>query len=235
MTKVDAELPRPEYDVDYLCDVSNKEYISDNIKRRKGIGDIDKVHELLRSSASRESLDAELGKIPNDTDPRVSEIGTEPLVLKTCGSAPEFDYKPKEFGDLAKALRLIRMENLGNLSGSRSYMLLGDLAELEEALVFYTVRELVARGFRLISVPDILPTAVIERCGMMVDGERTQVYSLDPVYGDLSLSGTAEMSIAAKLAGARIPLDKLPLKYAAVSRCYRAEASSLLEERGIYR
>lgn len=235
-SKIELDLPPPEYDVAYLCNRSNKESIHDNIKRRKGIGNIDEVHKLLNSSASKELLDVELGKIPNQTDPRISNYGGDPRVLKTCGSMPDFNYEPKDFAELSRSLRLIRTENLGNLTGSRSYMLLGDLAELEEALISYTIHELIRRGFHLVSVPDILPTAIIERCGMIIDGERTQVYSLDPVHGEeQSLSGTAEMSIAGKLLRARIPLDQLPLKYAAVSRCYRAEASSVVEERGIYR
>ncbi|XP_015523138.1 serine--tRNA ligase, mitochondrial [Neodiprion lecontei] len=234
--KVNLELPQPEYDIEYLCDVGNRKYIAENIKQRKGIGDIDKVHQLLETSASRELLDIELGKIPNQTDPRVSDYGPEGRVLNTCGSMPTFNYQPKEFEDLAKNLKLIRTENLGQLSGSRSYMLLGDLAELEEALVYYTLRELVNRKFQVISVPDILPSQIIERCGMIVEGTRTQVYYLDSAHGHCqSLSGTAEMAIAGKLAGARLSLEHLPLKYAAVSRCYRAEASSIIAERGLYR
>lgn len=236
-SKVDVEkLPPPEYDVDYLCNESNKDSIAENIKRRKGIGDIEKVHQLLRNSGSKDLLDAELCKIPNRTDPEISDYGTEARLLKTCGSKPTFNYKPKEFSELAKNLRLIRTENLGNFSGSRSYILIGDLAELEEALIYYSINTLLKKKFQLISVPDILPTAVIERCGMTIDGERTQVYNLDPIYGsEQSLSGTAEMAIAGKLAGARLPIDKLPLKYAAVSRCYRAESSKIIDERGIYR
>ncbi|XP_012261048.2 serine--tRNA ligase, mitochondrial [Athalia rosae] len=235
-SRVFSELPQPEYDINYLCNVSNKEIISENINRRKGIGNINKVHELLSNSASKDLLNVELEKIPNKTDPTVLQYGNEAHVLNTCGSMPSFNFKPKEFEDIAKNLKLIRTENLGNLSGSRSYMLLGHLADLEEALIFYTIHELINRNFQLISVPDILPTAVIERCGMIIGNERTQVYSLDHVHGpDLSLSGTAEMSIAGKLARARLSLDQLPLKYAAVSRCYRAEASSISEERGIYR
>ncbi|XP_046750214.1 serine--tRNA ligase, mitochondrial [Diprion similis] len=234
--KVNLELPQPEYDIDYLCNVDNKQDIAENIKQRKGIGDIDKVHRLLETSASRELLNIELEKIPNQTDPRILDYCKDGKVLNTCGSMPTFDFKPQEFEDLAKQLDLVRRENLGQLSGTRSYMLIGDLADLEEALVHYTLGHLISRNFRVISVPDILPLEIIKRCGMIVEGTRTQIYHLDSGHGHgQSLSGTAEMAIAAKLAGARLSLEHLPLKYAAVSRCYRAEGSNVAAERGLYR
>lgn len=43
------------------------------------------------------------------------------------------------------------------------------------------------------------------------------------------------MALAGFFAGKRIPHEKLPLKVMAVSRCFRAEASSVQDEQGIYR
>lgn len=64
-----------------------------------------------------------------------------------------------------------------------------------------------------------------------------QVYSLDPAVHspDLCLSGTAEMALAGYLSGKNLSKESLPLKLAAISRCYRAETSNLHEERGLYR
>lgn len=49
------------------------------------------------------------------------------------------------------------------------------------------------------------------------------------------LAGTAEMSLGGYLRGRQLEDHELPLKLAAVSRCYRAEGSGHVEERGIYR
>jgi seryl-tRNA synthetase len=58
----------------------------------------------------------------------------------------------------------------------------------------------------------------------------------DQLYkGDHCLSGTAEMSLAGYLANQELCVTELPLRLAAVSRCYRAETSRMTEERGIYR
>lgn len=59
---------------------------------------------------------------------------------------------------------------------------------------------------------------------------------MDPrFYGDVCLSGTAEMALASYFANTPIPASELPLRMAAVSRCYRAETSNVQEEKGIYR
>ena len=49
------------------------------------------------------------------------------------------------------------------------------MAELEQALIRFTVKELLRRGFELISVPDVLYPEIIESMGMTVRGERDQV------------------------------------------------------------
>ncbi|GFG35365.1 hypothetical protein Cfor_10109 [Coptotermes formosanus] len=243
-----GEVPEPELDIDYLCNDKYKSEIEENIKRRKGIGNIDRVHELhnkLRNGALSEenSVDVikefkeELKLIPNKTCPLVAVYGDNPKVVKAIGNKRKFDFQPKEFTEITKMLHLVRTDNLSNLSGHKSYYLMGDLAEMEQALVWFTIKKLLERKFQLISVPDILPAHIIENCGMTTKGDRTQVYMLDDkLYkGDHCLSGTAEMSLAGYLMNRELRVTELPLRLAAVSRCYRAETSRMAEERGIYR
>ncbi|XP_033232248.1 serine--tRNA ligase, mitochondrial isoform X1 [Belonocnema kinseyi] len=229
-------IPEPELDVEFFCNPANRDQIFENIKRRKSCGDIDKVLYLCQKPELKHLLLNELSRIPNLTHPATLNIGNHPEISKLCGSPPEFDFQPTEFEKLAVKMRLLRMDALGPVSGHRSYIFLGDLADLEQALIHYTIEKLTTQGFKIVSVPDILPTKVIERCGLIVDGDRTLVYQLAPHYGDeFSLSGTAEMALAYQLMNSTLEHDELPLKMAAVSRCYRAEASSLADERGIYR
>ncbi|XP_050455783.1 serine--tRNA ligase, mitochondrial [Cataglyphis hispanica] len=229
-------LPEPEYDTDFLCNPRNRDAILNNIRRRKDIGDIDRVLEFSDKPEKRELFLQELSKIPNCTHSAVLEYGDVPKLLKQSGEKVKFDFEPKEFAELATNLKTIRTQSLGPIAGQRSYILLGDLAELEDALIQYTIRKLMKHGFKLVSVPDIIQTNIIERCGLIVDGGRTLVYNLESCYDDdYSLSGTAEMSLAGKLMNTTFSYDKLPMKLVAVSRCYRAEGSSSLDERGIYR
>lgn len=220
-----------------MCNPANRDLIAKNIGKRKSSGNIDRVLEFYKNSQSSVELAKELSRIPNLTDPRVLEYpNDEPCILKTKNDIRNFDFEPQEFSQLASKLKLLRTDRLGPVTGSKSYILMGDLAEMEQALITYSLKELKSHNFQLVSVPDILPSQVIERCGLISDGERRLVYGVEPHYGDdLSLSGTAEMALAYKLSNRVFSYDELPLKLAAVSRCYRAEVSNLLEERGIYR
>ncbi|XP_054002401.1 serine--tRNA ligase, mitochondrial [Hylaeus anthracinus] len=230
------EIPEPEYNINFVCNPSNRDTIFNNILARKGVGDIDKVLELSGKPELKESFLQELSKIPNQTDPAILSYGDKPHLIKEYGQKPEFDFEPEEFKKLVTKLKLFRSQNLGPIIGQRGYILVGDLAELEEALVCYTLNKLIKYGFKFVSVPDIIPTKIIERCGLISDNKRTLTYNLDSSYGDnYSLSGTAEMSLAYKVMNNTFCIEDLPLKLAAVSRCFRAETSRIMEERGIYR
>ncbi|XP_066586021.1 serine--tRNA ligase, mitochondrial [Prorops nasuta] len=234
--KLNFSVPPPEFDINFLCNPKNRELIFNNIQKRKGVGDIDKVLKLSKNPDCQEELLIQLSKIPNLTDPSVLNYGETSKILREHGSKPQFEFKPKSFIALAEKLNQIKMTELSPLSGSRSYIFLGEIAELEEALIHYTINQLLKYQFKLVSVPDIIPTIVIERCGLINDGERSLVYNLDQCREvNYSLSGTAEMSLAAKLMNSQFDFNQLPVKLTAVSRCYRAEISSLKEEAGIYR
>jgi hypothetical protein len=104
--------------------------------------------------------------------------GDTPHVVETPGEKPNWSFKPLEFHSIAKDLDLLRTENLGNLTGPRSYYLIKELAQLEQALIHFTVDALEKKGFILYSVPDLLHSRLIESCGMDTKSERTQVKAL---------------------------------------------------------
>ncbi|XP_038209941.1 serine--tRNA ligase, mitochondrial-like [Zerene cesonia] len=239
----------PEIETEYYCNHKNYPEIKQNINQRKGIGRIDYVLQLYdtlkttsTSSNSYEDVQKkfyeELTLLPNRTHPLVQQYGENPVTVTTLNGKKDFgSHKPLEFSDITEFLNLMRTDRLGYTCDNKSYYYFSELAEYEEALIKYTVSSLLNKGFKLVSVPDILPSAIITSCGMTVNSDRTQIYSLDPMlHGpDLYLSGTAEMSLAGLFRNTIHSSDRLPLKLAAVSRCYRAETSNVLDERGTYR
>ncbi|KAM3965258.1 seryl-tRNA synthetase, mitochondrial [Aphomia sociella] len=239
----------PDIDVDYYCNSRNTADIRKNINIRKGIGDIDRVLALYnqltsisKSDSSHESLNRvllkELSLLPNKTHPLVQKYDESPKIIQELNHKIDFgSHAPLEFSDITRRLNLMRTDKLGHTCGHKSYYFLGELAELEEALIKYTITTLLDNNFHLVSVPDVLPRYVLESCGMSVNSDRTQIYSLDANHHgpDMFLSGTAEMSLASLLMNSVHAASDLPLKLAAVSRCYRAETSNIIEERGIYR
>lgn len=223
--------------------------LAQHLRSRKSSANLSTIQELLARIAQpnhskpelhelQSRLTAELAKLPNDTHPAVRDLDDVPRVVAEYGAkyAAGSDGRPikaRQFSELCKNLNILRTEHLGNFNGAKSYYLTNDLADLEEALVRFTVRHLKAHGFQLVSVPDILPAEVIQGCGMQTTGERNQVYKID--VNELCLSGTAEMALAGYFAGKTFGGDQLPMRVMAVSRCFRAETSGLQEERGIYR
>lgn len=137
---------KPKLNYEYLCNPDNTQYIERLIKHRKNVGDIYKVLELRKklksvnqSSHEYQTLEKELEKealkIPNDASPHLWAYGEEPKVLEYINPKPEFSFTPQEFSRLGQRLDILRTENLGNLTGTRSYFFKGALAELEHALV----------------------------------------------------------------------------------------------------
>ena len=239
---------RPTLDWAFLSDPANTAAMERNVALRRSRADVRLVQELykeihlhtdihdMKSEAGRAAVEARLLAaglaLPNMCPEHVMAMGDHnTTIFEKPFTNPGF--KVKKFEDIARILSGARLANLGVVSGERSYYLTRGLAELEQALVHWTVDQLLLRGFSLLSVPDLLPPAVVAACGMAVEGERTQVYRLAAEQGGAALSGTAEMAIGGWLAGRR--LEQLPRRLAAVSRCYRAETGGARGEGGLYR
>ncbi|XP_044756528.1 serine--tRNA ligase, mitochondrial [Coccinella septempunctata] len=235
------------FDLNYVCSRENLEEIEQNITQRKGVGNIKLVCDLYdryKLSNNGEKIDienqllSEILKIPNKTHPDVMKYSDgDPKKIKLIGEKKVFDFKPLEFQEITKRMNLVRTEQLGNYSGSKGYYLLGAMASLEKALVQYALKTLLTHNFELISVPDLIPKELVENCGLLTSGVRNQVFFLDKKLhkSALCLSGTSEMSLAGLFQNHVFEEAELPLKLAAVSRCYRAETSNLAEEKGLYR
>ena len=172
-----------QLDWQFLSNPANLEAIQRNIQQRKSQASILEVQALykeiylntcIHESKSEEGQDKTVRnllkaalEIPNMCPPEVFNLGTENKTLyEKPFSNPSF--KVRKFEDIARILSGARLTNLGLLCGERSYFLTGVLAELEQALIQWTVEQLLIKGFNLLSVPDILPPAVIKACGMQV-------------------------------------------------------------------
>lgn len=165
--------------------------IAEESKIRKSRGSIQLLRHYFQNYNSTNDHDKkiefrlkfidELKKFPNKTHPTVLSYGIESdkVELYSFGDLhnnpiPNF----KSYQELGTMSNTIRMSQLGNFCGSRSYYFMNSVAELETALIQYTTDFLYKKGFELISVPDILPANLIEACGQQVDGHPTQVNSL---------------------------------------------------------
>src|SRR2546423_13219454 len=82
---------------------------------------------------------------------------------------------------------------------------------------------LVGKGFTLLIVPALVREFCLVGSGQFPSG-REQTYEL-PADG-VFLSGTAEVAMIGMHAEEILPLDALPIRYVALSPCFRPDAGS---------
>jgi seryl-tRNA synthetase len=176
------------------------------------------------------SLQEALAPLPNLPDPTAA-AGPEDELVREVGAIPAFDFPPRDHLELAGAL--IDMDSAAVLSGSRFAYLKGDLVMLELALVRWTLEKLRGHGFEPVIPPVLVRERALFGTGFLPDTEQ-QIYRL--AEDELFLVGTSEVALASLHDGEIIEAERLPLRYAGFSPCFRREAGAAGKDtRGIFR
>jgi seryl-tRNA synthetase len=178
-----------------------------------------------QESAVRAQLDRALSALPNLPDPAAPDQDT---VLREVGEAGQTGRDHLELaGDL------IDMESAARVSGSRFAYLKGDLVLLELALVRFALERARAEGFEPVVPPVLVREGALFGTGFLPDTEQ-QIYRLPD--DELYLVGTSEVALASLHAGQVLDAERLPLRYAGFSPCFRREAGAAGKDtRGIFR
>jgi len=178
-----------------------------------------------------------LRQLSNLVHPDVPVGGEEDFtVLETLGTPRDFaaeGFEPKDHLELGQKLGAIDVERGAKVSGSRFYFLTGIGALLELALVNAAIAQATEAGFTPMLTPALVKPQAMEGTGFL--GQAAQdVYHLDK--DDMYLVGTSEVPLAGYHMDEIIEADRLPLRYAAFSPCFRREAGSYGKDtRGIFR
>ncbi len=181
-------------------------------------------------------LKSKLGRVPNMTHADAPRGATEDesRELRKWGTPRTFDFPAKDHVELGKALNLIDFESGAKVTGNGFYFLKNDAVLLDLALQQFAVKTLVAKGFQPIITPDLARNHILEGIGYNPRGPETQIYSLED--SDLSLIGTAEITLGGMHADEILEESVLPLKYVGVSHCFRTEAGAAgRASKGLYR
>jgi seryl-tRNA synthetase len=196
----------------------------------------DRLKQLEADLAEVKSrLDHGLADVPNLVHPDAPEgFGDDSnRLVRTVGSPPSLEFKPRDHMDIGEALGIIDTERAAKVSGSRFAYLLGPAVLLEFALVRMAMDRLMRDGF----VP-VIPPVLVRGEAMYGTGffptDEAQVYRL--ADDDLYLAGTAEVPIASMHARETLPADGIPRRYVGFSTCFRREAGTYgRDTRGIIR
>jgi seryl-tRNA synthetase len=170
---------------------------------------------------------------PADDDVPFGEDDTQNVGIRKEGQIPNFDFEPKDHVQLGLDLGIIDIERGVKLAGTRNYFLKGDGALLHWALLQFAMDFMVSKGYVPLSVPLLAKYDVMMGTGYY-PGSEDQTYMMEK--DDLSLVGTAEVPLTAYHMGEILRADQLPLKYVAISSCFRREAGAAGKDTyGLYR
>ncbi len=177
-----------------------------------------------------------LRRIPNLTHPDapIGQTEDDSKEIRTVGVPRAFDFPVRDHVEIGKTLDLIDFETGGKVSGTGFYFLKNDAVLLDLALQQFAMNRLIAAGFTPVITPDLARNSILEGIGFTPRGVETQVYSIENT--DLSLVGTAEITLGGMLADTLLDESALPLKYVGLSHCFRTEAGAAgRASRGLYR
>lgn len=195
--------------------------------------------QLDNRSDSLRSLRAEFDDLmlhvpqPAAEDVPVGKDDQENVEIRKWGEVKHFDFEPKDHVTLGEQLGIIDIPRGVKLAGSRSYLLCGQGALLERALLEYTIDFVMSKGYQLMSVPVLVGHEAMEGTGYFPIG-RDQAYLVEK--DDLALVGTSEVALCAMHQGDVFDAGELPKKYLARTSCFRREAGTYGKDtKGLYR
>jgi len=170
---------------------------------------------------------------PADDDVPFGEDDTQSVEIRKEGKIRKFDFEPKDHVQLGLALGIIDIERGVKLAGTRNYVLKGDGALLHWALLRFAIDLMVQKGYVPMSVPVLMKDEAMTGTGFF-PGSEEQTYQMEK--DQLNLAGTAEVPLTAYHMDEILKAEQLPLKYVALSTCFRREAGAAGKDTyGLYR
>ena len=179
-----------------------------------------------------DTLMLQVAQPPDDDVPR-GRNETENVEIRKEGRIRQFEFEPRDHLQLGLTLGIIDIERAVKLAGTRNYFLKGHGARLSWAVLQFAMDLMVSRGYVPLSVPVLVKDEAMFGTGFY-PGSEEQTYRVEK--DALNLAGTAEVPLTAYHAGEILDAADMPLKYAALSSCFRREAGAAGRDTyGLYR
>lgn len=175
----------------------------------------------------------EIPNLPHASVP-VGQSADDNPVTRTWGSKPLLPFTPKQHFEIGEKLGLLDFERAAKVSGARFAFTKGSLARMERALVNFMLDAHAAKGYQ-----EMLPPYLVNRAAMTGTGQLPK-FEEDAFKtagaNEYFLIPTAEVPVTNYHQDEILEASQLPLKYAAFSPCFRAEAGSAGKDtRGLIR
>ena len=178
-----------------------------------------------KARAQVEDLDRALSGIPNlpADDVPVGPDEAANVEVRRWGDVPEFDFEAKEHFDIGEGLGLMDFDCAARMSGARFVILTGALARMERALASFML-DLHTTEF---GHTEVNPPALVRDEALYGTGQLPKFGDdLFRTRDDYWLIPTAEVPLTNMVAGDIVDEAALPLRYAAMTWCFRSEAGA---------
>ncbi|MBN1295393.1 serine--tRNA ligase [bacterium] len=227
-----SERNRVSKEISREADSSHREM---RIAEMRDVGDAIAQYdmEIRALDASLNDAMLRMPNVPHESAPDgLSEADN--VVIRNTGVQRSFDFEPKPHWELAERLGIIDFERGVKISGTRFYILKGQGARLQRALIAFMLDQHVkCHGYT-----EIYPPYMVRSECMIGTGQLPKFG--DNLYrdaeDDFMLIPTAEVPVTNMHAGEIFDKEQLPLRYVAYSACFRREKMSAGRDvRGIKR
>lgn len=173
--------------------------------------------------------------VPNPAreDVPVGKDDSENVEVRKVGIPRVFDFEPLDHIKLGTKLGIVDFDRGVKLAGSRSYVLRGDGAMIEQAILRHTLEKLIQKGYTPLAIPVLVNEAAMTGTGYFPTG-RDQAYLCE--RDEMALVGTSEVSLTSFYSDEILDEKDLPIRLTAQSACFRREAGTYGKDtQGLYR
>jgi seryl-tRNA synthetase len=201
----------------------------------KNIESLEDIARALSPSDERSPLRALLENMPNLLEDSVPDGADQAsnVELRRWGEVPQRGFTPKAHWELGEQLGILDFARAAKLSGSRFAILRGAGARLARALGTFFLDRAAARGYLEIAPPLLVSRETMWSTGQLSKFSDAMFRDAD---ADLFMIPTSEVPLTALRGGEILEAEELPLKYAALTPCFRKEAGAAGKDtRGLMR
>ena len=212
--------------------------LSKQIGQRKARGEdaSDVLEEVARCKQEQADLEARAGAADAEPQAALAQMPNVPahdvpdgpdesanVELRRWGQPPAFEFPAHEHFELGEALGLMDFERAAKLSGARFVLLTGALARLERALASFMLDlHTTEFGYTEVNPPALVRDEALFGTGQLPKFAEDQFRTTDGRW----LIPTAEVPLTNLVAGEIVEEERLPLRYTAMTWCFRAEAGA---------
>jgi seryl-tRNA synthetase len=163
--------------------------------------------------------------LPNESVPAGADEDDN-VEVRRWGTPAEFDFQPQDHVSLGEGLGGLDFETAAKLTGSRFAVMSGQMAKLHRALAqFMLDTQCDEHGYTEINVPFMVNSESLVGTGQLPKFEE-DLFKVPFGERHYYLIPTAEVPVTNVVRDTIVDAEKLPMKYACHSPCFRSEAGS---------